>query len=204
MGLRDIAVVYLDNAYGKEVLGYANEAFKEQQIKSIGNFALDVGGKDAETVVQKAIDSNAGAVFLATTGTANTAFMMPFRKAKPGLPVAGVSVAVVTSEMNKLGDYQTAFEYTTKAPAEWQQMIQANRSTQVCSPDRSIGWPWTSMPRLSATAPWKSLRCVRSSLPWSTPMICAGHTAAVQSTKMPTNYSRVNRNVRAGWTPPRS
>jgi branched-chain amino acid transport system substrate-binding protein len=116
MGLRDIAVVYLDNAYGKEVLGYANEAFKDQQIKSIGSFALDVAGKNGDLLAQQVIDANPGAVFLATTGTANTAFMMPFRMAKPGVPVAGVSVSVVTSELNKLGEKLNGYAQAAVIP----------------------------------------------------------------------------------------
>ena len=75
MGLKDLAIVYLDNAYGKEVLGYANEAFKEQNITSIGTFALDVAGKNGEELAKKVVDANPGAVFLITTGTANTSFM---------------------------------------------------------------------------------------------------------------------------------
>jgi len=130
MGLKDIAVVYLDNAYGKEVLGYANEAFKEQQIKSIGNFPLEVSGKDAEAVVQKVIAANPGAVFLATTGTANTAFMMPFRKAKPGLPLAGVSVAVVTSEMNKLGEMLNGYAQAAVIPYAKKESLQVVRTYQ--------------------------------------------------------------------------
>lgn len=130
MGLRDLAVVYLDNAYGKEVLGYANDAFKEQQIKSIGAFALDVAGKNGEALARQVIDANPGAVFLATTGTANTAFMMPFRTAKPGLPVAGVSVSVVTSELNKLGEKLNGYAQAAVIPYAKKESLQVVRNYQ--------------------------------------------------------------------------
>lgn len=130
MGLKDIAVVYLDNPYGKEVLGYANEAFKEQQIKSIGAFALDVAGKNGDALSQQVVDANPGAVFLATTGTANTAFMMPFRKAKPGLPVAGVSVSVVTSELTKLGDMLNGYAQAAVIPYARKESLQVVRTYQ--------------------------------------------------------------------------
>jgi ABC-type branched-subunit amino acid transport system substrate-binding protein len=130
MGLRDIAIVYLDNAYGKEVLGYANEAFKDQNIKSIGSFTLDVTGKNGDELAKQVIDANPGAVFLATTGTANTAFMMPFRSAKPGLPVAGVSVSVVTSELNKLGEKLTGYAMAQVIPYAKKASLQVVRTYQ--------------------------------------------------------------------------
>jgi hypothetical protein len=41
-------------------------------------------------------------VLLATTGTANTAFVMPFRAKAAGVPLAGLSVTVISSELPKL------------------------------------------------------------------------------------------------------
>jgi len=130
MGLKDIAVVYLDNAYGKEVLGYANEAFKEQQIKSIGAFALEVSGGNGDALAKQVIEANPGAVFLATTGTANTAFLMPFRTAKPGLPVAGMSVSVVTSELNKLGEKLNGYAQAAVMPYARKESLQIVRNYQ--------------------------------------------------------------------------
>jgi ABC-type branched-subunit amino acid transport system substrate-binding protein len=130
MGLKDLAVVYLDNAYGKEVLGYANEAFKEQNVKSIGTFALDVAGKNGEELAQKVVDTNPGAVFLITTGTANTSFMMPFRKLKPGLPLAGTSVAVVTSEIDKLGEKLNGYAQAAVIPYAKKESLQIVRTYQ--------------------------------------------------------------------------
>jgi hypothetical protein len=43
-----------------------------------------------------------GAVLLATTGTANTAFVQAFRTKAQGVPLAGLSVTVIASEMPKL------------------------------------------------------------------------------------------------------
>jgi ABC-type branched-subunit amino acid transport system substrate-binding protein len=130
MGLRDLAIVYLDNAYGKEVLGYANEALKEQNIKSIGTFALDVAGKNGEALAKQVIDSNPGAVYLITTGTANTAFLVPFRQAKPALPVAGTSVSVVTSEMDKLGEKLNGYAQAAVIPYAKKESLQVVRTYQ--------------------------------------------------------------------------
>ena len=130
MGLKDLAVVYLDNAYGKEVLGYANEAFNEQGVKSIGAFALDVAGKTGEELAKKVIDANPGAVFLITTGTANTSFVVPFRHLKPALPLAGTSVAVVTSEIDKLGDRLNGYAQAAVIPYAKKESLQVVRTYQ--------------------------------------------------------------------------
>jgi branched-chain amino acid transport system substrate-binding protein len=130
MGLKDLAIVYLDNAYGKEVLGYANEALKEQNIKSVGTFALEVSGNNGAALAKQVIDANPGAVYLITTGTANTAFMMPFRQAKPGLPVAGTSVSVVSSEIDKLGEKLTGYAQAAVMPYAKKESLQVVRTYQ--------------------------------------------------------------------------
>jgi ABC-type branched-subunit amino acid transport system substrate-binding protein len=130
MGLKDLAIVYLDNAYGKEVLGYANDAFTEQNIKSIGTFALDVTGKNGEELAKKVVDANPGAVFLITTGTANTSFMVPFRQLRPALPLAGTSVSVVTSEMDKLGEKLTGYAQAAVIPYAKKESLQVVRTYQ--------------------------------------------------------------------------
>jgi ABC-type branched-subunit amino acid transport system substrate-binding protein len=130
MGLKDLALVYLDNAYGKEVLGYAQEAFNQQNIKSIGTFALDVAGKNGEELAKKVVEANPGAVFLITTGTANTSFMMPFRQLKPGLPLAGTSVSVVSSELDKLGEKLNGYAQAAVMPYAKKESLQVVRTYQ--------------------------------------------------------------------------
>lgn len=102
-GMTNIAVVYLDNAFGKEVLRDAEATFQAKGVKSAGGFALAVDGKNGEALAQQVLAARPGAVMLGTTGTANTAFLLPLRKASPSTPVAGLSVSVITSELKKLG-----------------------------------------------------------------------------------------------------
>jgi ABC-type branched-subunit amino acid transport system substrate-binding protein len=84
MGLRRIAVVYLDNPFGKEVLGYLSAALDGRRWSVAGAFALAVDGKNGEEVAEKVYADRPGAVVLATTGTANSAFVLPFRaRARP-------------------------------------------------------------------------------------------------------------------------
>ena len=102
MGLKRIAVVYLDNPFGKEVLKDMALALDQIKVERAGEFALAVDGKNGEELADKVAAQRPGAVLLATTGTANTAFVKAFRAKAQGVPLAGLSVTVVASEMPKL------------------------------------------------------------------------------------------------------
>ena len=102
MGLKRIAVVYLDNPFGKEVLGDMSKALGDAKVERGGEFALAVDGKNGAELADKVAAERPGAVLLATTGTANTAFVQAFRAKAQGVPLAGLSVTVIASEMPKL------------------------------------------------------------------------------------------------------
>ncbi|MCW7539429.1 ABC transporter substrate-binding protein [Aquabacterium sp. A7-Y] len=102
MGLQRIAVVYLDNPFGKEVLSATERALTAHKLQAVGSFSLAVDGSNAREVAQQVIDAKAGAVMMGTTGTATTAFVLSLRAKAAALPLLGVSVAVVTSEVPKL------------------------------------------------------------------------------------------------------
>jgi len=104
MGLKRIAVVYLDNPFGKEVLKDMSTALDEIKVERGGEFALAVDGKNGAEVADKVYADKPGAVVLATTGTANTAFVLPFRARTKTVPLAGLSVTLFVSELPKLGD----------------------------------------------------------------------------------------------------
>jgi len=102
MGLKRIAVVYLDNPFGKEVLKDMSKALDDIKVERAGEYALAVDGKNGADLADKVAAERPGAVLLATTGTANTAFVQAFRTKAQGVPLAGLSVTVVASEMPKL------------------------------------------------------------------------------------------------------
>ena len=92
MGLHDIAVVYLDNPFGKEVLAEAQRVLEESQRKAVAAIPLAVDGSNAAQAVQQVLSSRAGAVFMGTTGTGSTDFVLALRDKAAGMPVIGLSV----------------------------------------------------------------------------------------------------------------
>lgn len=101
MGVPDIAFVYLDNAFGKEVLAAGKGAAVEAKMKVSGEFSLDFDGKNAAAVARQVGESKADAVFMASTGSGTTDFILALRKEVGQLPIVGMSVTY--SDLARLG-----------------------------------------------------------------------------------------------------
>ncbi len=115
MGIQDIAVVYLDNPFGKEVLGNAQRALGEQKLKAVAALPLAVDGKNHAEVAQQILDSKAGAVFLGTTGTGTTDLVLSLREKAAGLPVIGLSVTF--TDIARLGKHITGLAMASVFPS---------------------------------------------------------------------------------------
>lgn len=116
VGMKDIAIVHLDNPFGKEVQKEAEGALAAQDIRSLGSFALAVDGSNAAAVAASVQASKASAVLLGTAGTASTAVVMALRKQAAGLPIVGLSVSVFSSELAKLGPAASGLALTQVFP----------------------------------------------------------------------------------------
>lgn len=115
MGLRDIAVVYLDNPFGKEVLANAQAVLSEHQLQAVAAVPLAVDGKNFAEAVERTIASRAGAVFLGTTGTGTTDYVLALRARLPGIPVLGLSVSY--TDLNRLGTQIAGLGVATVFPS---------------------------------------------------------------------------------------
>ncbi len=97
MGIKDLAIVYLDNGFGKEVLGDASQALEAQGVKAVAQAALATDGKNLDTVVSQVMAAKPAAVLLGTAGAASVGLITALRKASPNLPMAGLSVVLSNS-----------------------------------------------------------------------------------------------------------
>lgn len=130
MGMKEIAVVYLDNPYGKEFLRDAERAMASYQIKAVGSFALAADGGNSKQVVSEVLDARAGAVLLGTTGTATTGLLLALRSKATALPIAGISVSVISSELPKIGSAARGLAITQVFPDPTKTRLSAVRSYQ--------------------------------------------------------------------------
>ena len=115
MGIQDIAVVYLDNPFGKEVLANAQRTLADQQLKAVAALPLAVDGNNHAEVAQQILDSKAGAVFLGTTGTGTSDLILSLREKAGGLPVIGLSVTF--TDTKRLGKHLTGLAMASVFPS---------------------------------------------------------------------------------------
>jgi ABC-type branched-subunit amino acid transport system substrate-binding protein len=115
MGLRDIAIVYLDNPFGKEVLSNAQAALAQHQINAVAAIPLAVDGKNFAEAVAQTLASRAGAVFLGTTGTGTTDYVLALRARAAGTPILGLSVTY--TDLTRLGTQIAGLGVATVFPS---------------------------------------------------------------------------------------
>jgi branched-chain amino acid transport system substrate-binding protein len=130
MGIKDLAIVYLDNGFGKEVLADAQKALAANGIKAVAEVALATDGKNLQTVVEQTLAARPAAVFLATAGAASTGLVMGLKKISPMLPIAGLSVALTNDGLKQLGQAASGLAITMVFPDPNRARIQIVREYQ--------------------------------------------------------------------------
>jgi ABC-type branched-subunit amino acid transport system substrate-binding protein len=103
IGIKDIAIIYLDNPFGKEVQKDAEAALVAQGLRAAVSVALAVDGSNAAAAADAALAAKPGAVLLGTAGSGSAAVLQLIRKQASGLPVVGLSVTMLGVDVVKLG-----------------------------------------------------------------------------------------------------
>lgn len=103
MGMKQLAIVYLDNGFGREVLADALKFMAAQGLEALAQVPLDTGGKNLPEVVNQVLTARPGAVFMATAGVVSQSLVSGLRKQSPSLPLAGLSVALSQDSVKALG-----------------------------------------------------------------------------------------------------
>jgi ABC-type branched-subunit amino acid transport system substrate-binding protein len=103
MGIRDLAMVYLDNPYGKEVAQDTTRALAAANVTASAMVALSVDGKNLKQVIATALAAKPSAVLLGTAGAATTGLVAGLKQASPMIPIAGVSAALTQDGIKALG-----------------------------------------------------------------------------------------------------
>ncbi|WP_411880053.1 ABC transporter substrate-binding protein [Polaromonas sp. YR568] len=137
MGIKDLAVVYLDNDYGKEVLADINRALQAQGTKAAAQVALAVDGKNLNEVVGQVISGKPGAVLLGTAGSVSVGLITALKKASPMLPVAGLSVTLAADGIKALGAAGSGLALTMVFPDPYRAKLPIVRDYQAAM--RAIG-----------------------------------------------------------------
>jgi branched-chain amino acid transport system substrate-binding protein len=137
MGIKDLAIVYLDNGFGKEVLSDAQKTLTANGIKATAEVALATDGKNLQAVIEQTLAAKPAAVFLATAGAASTGLVAGLKKVSPMLPIAGLSVALTNDGLKQLGNAASGLAITMVFPDPNRAKIQIVRDYQAAM--RAIG-----------------------------------------------------------------
>lgn len=137
MGIKDLAIVYLDNGFGKEVLADAVAALQAQGVKAVAQVALATDGKNLADVVSQVGAAKPAAVLLGTAGAASVGLIAALKKASPMLPVAGLSVTLTADGLKSLGAAGSGLALTMVFPDPYRAKTQVVRDYQAAM--RAIG-----------------------------------------------------------------
>ena len=116
MGLKDIGVVYLDNAYGREMLEDSTRFLAEQGLKPLVQVALATDGKNLSDVLAKVGQARPVAVLLATAGAVSVELVRGLKTNTPGVLMAGLSVTLTSEGLKQLGDAGSGLALTMVMP----------------------------------------------------------------------------------------
>lgn len=116
MGLKDIGVVYLDNAYGREMLEDSTRFLTEQGLKPLVQVALATDGKNLSDVLAKVGQARPAAVLLATAGAVSVELVRGLKTNNPGVLMAGLSVTLTSEGLKQLGDAGSGLALTMVMP----------------------------------------------------------------------------------------
>ena len=116
MGLKDIGVVYLDNAYGREMLEDSTRFLADQGLKPLVQVALATDGKNLSDVLAKVGQARPAAVLLATAGAVSVELVRGLKTNNPGVLMAGLSVTLTSEGLKQLGDAGSGLALTMVMP----------------------------------------------------------------------------------------
>jgi ABC-type branched-subunit amino acid transport system substrate-binding protein len=103
IGVNQVAVVYQNDGFGKDILSGAEIAAPQTGIKLVAKSAYERNTIKVEDSVKQVLASNAQAVYLGAVTTAAAAFVKEYRQAGGTAQIYGVSVVDVDSLRKALG-----------------------------------------------------------------------------------------------------
>jgi branched-chain amino acid transport system substrate-binding protein len=133
MSINNLAIVYLDNPYGKEVLADAVRALAEANIKAVAQVALATDGSNIQTVIASVLAAKPSAVLLGTAGAASTGVVAAIRKASTSMPIASISAALTQDGIKQLGVAAKGIGVTMVFPDADQAKLQLVREYQAAA-----------------------------------------------------------------------
>lgn len=103
MGLRDIGIAYLDNAFGKGQAGYARAELEKLNAEIVASVPIAIDGSNTLGAVKKLIAAQPSCVFLASAGAASAKIFAALKDNLVELPIITSSVGLTPASLKELG-----------------------------------------------------------------------------------------------------
>jgi ABC-type branched-subunit amino acid transport system substrate-binding protein len=104
IGIKNIGIVYQNNAFGKEVLDGAQLAINQRQLNAPSIVTVEGDGADAAAAASKLAQGNPDVVLIGAAGKPGTEMVKALRRQKKGLPLYGTSVLGTSGTIRAMGD----------------------------------------------------------------------------------------------------
>ncbi len=130
MGLKGLAVAYLDNGYGRELLEVATASLKKLGMAPAAQAAVATDGKNLPQALQTLAAGKPSAVLLATAGMVSVDLVRGIRTQLPGVLMAGLSVTLPGASLPQLGEAASGIALTMVVPDPGRGKLQLVRDYQ--------------------------------------------------------------------------
>jgi ABC-type branched-subunit amino acid transport system substrate-binding protein len=119
VGVKDIAVAYQDDNFGKAGLKSAEEALKKFKLQAVASGAIAPPGYDAAQAARTVALAKPGAVILATAGKASVSFVREYLKTGERAQFFGLSVVSSAQLVKELGADASGIAIAQVVPSPW-------------------------------------------------------------------------------------
>jgi branched-chain amino acid transport system substrate-binding protein len=130
MHLNSLAIVYLDNGFGKELHQVSIAALTQKGLKAVAEVPIATDGKNLDAVVKAVLASRPSAMLLFTAGTASSLVVNAIREQSQGMPIAGLSVTFSSAALKQMGEKATGIATTMVVPDAMSTKVQIVRKYQ--------------------------------------------------------------------------
>ncbi len=118
-GMKNVAVVYQNNAFGKQGLASINDQLKQQGISPLASVAVDTDSANLDASVKAVAAQNPSAVVLITAGAVTGNFIRAYSKVAQRPQFFALSFVATSGFIKDLGELSRGVVVTQTSPFPW-------------------------------------------------------------------------------------
>ena len=116
VGIKQIAIVYQNNSFGKEVFAATQQAVARYKLNAVATVTVENDSSDAVSAAQKIAASAPEAVLVGLAGKPTVAFIKAVRQERKGLPLYALSIMGSAATVKALGADATGMTISQIVP----------------------------------------------------------------------------------------